>query len=48
QSIADALNNVVAVAKEQKMVEGFFFGGAITPGMIIDGFNFSSKTEFGG
>ena len=48
QSIAEALNNVVAVAKEQKMVEGFFFGGAITPGMIIDGFNFSSKTEFGG
>ncbi len=48
QSIAEALNRVVAVGSEQKRVSGFFFGGIITPGMIIDEFNFSSATEFGG
>ncbi len=48
QSVPEALNNIAVVGKEQKLVSGFFFGGAIVPGMVIDGFNFSSGTEFGG
>ncbi len=48
QSVAEALNNIVAVSKEQKLVSGFFFGGVRTPGMIIDKFDFSSGTEFAG
>lgn len=48
QSIAEAMNNIIAVGKEQKLVSGFFFGGVITPGMMIENFTFSSTTEFGG
>ncbi len=48
QSVEEAFNNIVAVGKEQKRVSGFFFGGAIAPAMMIEGFEFSSKTEFGG
>ena len=48
QSVAEALNNVVAVGKERKLVSGFFFGGVRTPGLLIEKFNFSSATEFAG
>ena len=48
QSALEAFNNIVEIGSERKLVSGFFFGGAYTPGMIIDNFNFSSTTEFGG
>lgn len=48
QSVEETLNSVVDIASEQKTVTGFFFGGAIVPGIVIDNFNFSSATEFGG
>ena len=45
QSIVDALNNVVCISKEQKLVEGI--GGVyIVPSLAIDNFNFTSTTEF--
>ncbi len=46
QSTIDALSKIAAVGNKQKLVSGFFFGGALTPGMIIEDFNFSSGTGF--
>ncbi len=48
QPTTETFNNVIAVGNEPKRVAGFFFGGAYTPAMLIDNFNFSSTTEFGG
>jgi len=45
-SVLDALNRIAAIGNKQKLVSGFFFGGALTPGMIIEDFNFSSGTGF--
>jgi len=48
QSTLDTFNNIIAIGKKQKLVSGFFFGGAYTPAMLVEKFNFSSATEFGG
>ncbi|MCD6532439.1 TldD/PmbA family protein [bacterium] len=48
QPTTDTFNKVLAVGDKPKLVAGFFFGGAYTPAMLVEDFNFSSATEFGG
>ena len=48
QSTLDTFNNIIAIGKKRKVMAGFFFGGAYAPAILVDNFNFSSATEFGG
>lgn len=46
QSLIKAFSNIEEIGKEVEFASGFFGGGFIVPGMKINNFNFSSKTDF--
>lgn len=48
QSVLEAFQNIAMIGKEQKLVSTFFGGAFVTPGMVIENFNFTSATEFAG
>ena len=45
-SILRAFSEVSGVTRERREVPGFFGGSFVSPGMRIEGFNFTSPTEF--
>jgi len=46
ESLVRALNRVAAVGADRELVEGFFGGDFVVPALAIDGFTFTSATEF--
>jgi predicted Zn-dependent protease len=46
ESLVGALHRVVAVGAERELVEGFFGGDFVVPALALEGFTFTSATEF--
>ncbi len=45
-SLVDALKRVTGISQEQELASALFGGFTVVPAVRIDGFNFSSKTDF--
>jgi len=45
-SVLRVFSNVSGVTRERKYAPGFFGGAFLVPGLRVEGFNFTSPTEF--
>jgi predicted Zn-dependent protease len=45
QSIVEALSHTVAIGRETELASEFFFSASRVPALVVDGFNFTGRSD---